>query len=166
LRGRFYWNKRTQQGFLKAIEYYQGAIDKDPSYALAYAGMSECYPPLSVFGWFPAREVMPKAEVAAHKALEIDPNLSEAYTGLAMATFYYEWDWTNAEKYFQKAIELDPSYATAHQWHPLVSSALGRWDEAIEEVKRAKGLDPASLAVNQQAGIIYYLARRYGEAVQ
>jgi serine/threonine protein kinase/tetratricopeptide (TPR) repeat protein len=164
LQGRYYWNKRTLQGFLKAIDYYQHAIDKDPTYALAYAGMSECYPPLAVFGWFPARDVMPKAEAAARKALEIDPNLGEAYTGLAMATFYYEWDWSNAEKYFQQAIALSPSYATAYQWHSLLSCALGRSDDAIAQVKRAIELDPASLAVNQQAGIVYYFARRYDEA--
>ncbi|HKN59986.1 MAG TPA: protein kinase [Candidatus Acidoferrales bacterium] len=166
LKGRFYWNKRTQQGFLKAIEYYQQAIDKDPSYGLAYAGLSESYPPLSTFGWFPAHDMMPKAKAAAHKALEIDPNLAEAYTGLALATTYYDWDWPKAEGYFQQAITLNPSYPTAHQWYSLFLQVTGRSQEAAAEIKRAVDLDPFSLAVNQQVGSIYYLARHYDEAIE
>jgi eukaryotic-like serine/threonine-protein kinase len=166
LKGRFYWNKRTQQGFFESIKYYQQAIDKDPSYALAYAGLSQSYPPLAIFGWFPANDMMPKAKAAAHKALDIDPNLGEAYTGLAMATFYYDRDWANAEKYFKQAISLSPTYATAHQWFSLDLSAIGRSDEALGEAKRALDLDPLSLPVINNVGSAYYLARRYDEAIE
>jgi eukaryotic-like serine/threonine-protein kinase len=166
LKGRFYWNKRTQQGFFQAIEYYQQAIDKDPSYALAYAGLSESYPPLAVFGWFPARDMMPKAKAAAHKALEIDPNLAEAYTGLALATVYYDWDWPNAEKYFQQAISLNPAYSTAHQWHSLFLDATGRYEEALTEAKHALNLDPLSLPASYQVVTACYYLRRFDEAIE
>jgi TolB-like protein/Tfp pilus assembly protein PilF/predicted Ser/Thr protein kinase len=166
LKGRFYWNKRTQQGFFKAIEYFQQAIDKDPSYALAYAGLSESYPPLAVFGWFPAQEMMPKAQVAARRALELDPNLAEAYSGLALATLYHDWDWPNAQRYFQQAIAINPSYPTAHQWYSFYFAIQKNPDMAVAETKRAIDLDPFSLAANQQLGAIYYQARRYQEGAE
>src|SRR5215467_2241012 len=166
LKGRYYWNKRTQQAFFQSIDYYQQAIDKDPSYALAYAGLSQSYPPLAVFGWFPANDMMPKGEAAAHKALEIDPNLGEAYTGLAMATFYYDRDPPSAEKYFKQSIALNPSFPTAHQWYSLYLSAVGRPEEAMAEAKKALELDPLSLPVQYQVATVYYSAGRYDESIR
>lgn len=166
LKGRFYWNKRTQPGFFESIKYYQQAIDKDPSYALAYAGLSQSYAPLATFSLFPPNDMMPKAEAAARKALDIDPNLSEAYTGLALATTYYDRNWPEAEKYFKQALSLNPNYPTAHQWYSLYLNAVGRPEEAIGEAKRALDLDPLSLPINYQVASAYYLSRRYDEAIE
>ena len=115
---------------------------------------------------FPPNDMMPKAEAAARKALDIDPNLGEAYTGLALATTYYDRNWPEAEKYFKKALSLNPNFPTAHQWYSLYVNAVGRSDEAIGESKRALDLDPLSLPVNYQVASAYYLSRRYDEAIE
>src|SRR5262249_26151500 len=153
-------------GFFESIKYYQQAIDKDPSYALAYAGLSQSYAPLATFAMFPPDDMMPKSEAAARKALDIDPNLSEAYTGLALATTYYDRNWPEAEKYFKQALSLNPTYPTAHQWYSLYLNAVGRSDEAVGEAKRALDLDPLSLPISYQVASAYYLSRHYDEAIE
>ena len=125
LKGRYWWNKRNEEGLNKGIEYFQQAIAKDPTYALAYAGLADCYSSLAAFGFVPPKEAYPKAKEAALKALEIDDTLAEAHTSLAYIKAVYDWDWSGAEREFQRAIELNPSYADAHQWYGTSFKANG-----------------------------------------
>src|SRR5262249_49541439 len=158
LKGRYFWDKRTLEGLDKAISYFNQAIDKDPTYALAYAGLADCY---VVPGYpLPPREKMPKAKAAALKALERDDMLAEAHTTLARVLMVYDWDWSGAEKEFQRALELNPRYAVAHQWYGEYSMLMGRRDKAIEEVKYALQLEPLSLVLNFELALVYYLAGR------
>jgi serine/threonine protein kinase/tetratricopeptide (TPR) repeat protein len=165
LRGRFYWNKRTAEGMTKSIEYFELAIEKDPSYALAYVGMSDSY--ITLFEWqhLPAKEAFPKAREAALKALEIDDFLGEAHASLAAIKVDFDWDWREAEKEYKKAIELSPSYATAHQWYSELLDNMGRFDEALKEIKRAQELDPLSLIVNTIEAQHYCFARDYDKGI-
>ncbi|MBA7667552.1 hypothetical protein ES703_75646 [subsurface metagenome] len=119
LKGRYFWNNRTEDGFTKAIDYLEQAIEKDPSYALAYAGLADCYNTLGNYGYLMPKEAYPKAKEAAQKALSIDNMLAEAHTSLAFALMAYDWDWEGAEREFKKAIELNPGYATGHQWYAI-----------------------------------------------
>jgi len=164
LKGRYYWNKRTNDGLRKSIEYFQQAIDLDPGYALAYAGLASSY----VLGAFPLppKEKMPKAKAAGMKALEIDDTLAEAHTALARARYLYDRDWLEADREFKRAIELNPNYETAHHWRAEYLVSLGRFDEAIAEAKQAQELDPLSLVVNWNVGHIFYLSRQYNQAVE
>jgi eukaryotic-like serine/threonine-protein kinase len=166
LKGRFYWYKRTRDGYKKATELFEQAIEKDPLYALAYTGLADCYNVLSSYGISSPNECFPKGRAAATKALEIDDNLAEAHTSLAQVRYYYEWDWAGAESEFKRAIALNPNYATAHQWYALALAAMGRMDEAIREIKRTQELDPLSLIANVNAGWILYHARRYDESIE
>jgi TolB-like protein/lipopolysaccharide biosynthesis regulator YciM len=166
LRGRFFWNKRTGNGFKTAITYFQQAIDNDPNFALAYAGLADTYVLLPAFTWAAPQDAMPKAKVAAQKALELDNTLAEAHTSLAMVLRAYDFDYTQAVVEFKRAIELNPNYAPAHYWFGThVLSALGRFDEAIAEVKRAIELDPLSLVANVDLGTTYVYARRFDDAI-
>ncbi len=163
LKGRYYWNKRTPDGIQKAIESFQQAIEKDPSYALAYAGLADCYHvPANPL---PPRERMPLAKAAALKALQLDDTLVEAHTTLARVLFVYDWDWPAAEKEFKRAIELNPRYAPAHQWYGGYLSAIGRFREADAEKKRALELEPLSLIVNFEVGLALYSSRNYDQAI-
>ncbi len=163
LKGRYYWNKRTPDGIQKAIEYFQEAILKDPSYALAYAGLADCYHvPANPL---PPRERMPQAKAAAMKALELDNTVVEAHTTLARVLFVYDWDWSGAEKEFKRAMELNPRYAPAHQWYASYLSATGRLREADAEAKRAQELEPLSLITNSEVAISFYQARNYDQAI-
>jgi len=166
LKGRYFWNRRFEGGLQKAIEYFQQAIDKDPLYALAYSGMADCYNLLGLYGFFPPKEVYARAKTAAKKALEIDDNLAEAQSSLGFIGTFFDWDWPAAEIEFKRAIDLNPNYATAHEWYALYLAIMGRFDEAIAEVKRAQELDPLSIIINAIAGLIFYLARRYDEAIE
>jgi len=166
LRGRYFWNRRNEEGFRRGIDYFQQAISIDPSYALAYAGLADCYALLSDYSVVPPREAMPKAEVAAIKALEIDGTLAEAHTSLAFVRMAYNWRWTEAEQGFQRAIELNPNYATAHQWYASYLVQMNRFDEALAEIKRAQGLDPLSLIINANSGLYLYYAGQYDEAIK
>jgi tetratricopeptide (TPR) repeat protein len=167
LKGRFYWNKRTGEAFKKAIEYFNQAIEKDPHYALAYAGLADVYVLLSRYSASTPQESYPKAKAAAKRALEIDDTLAEAHNALAGALFDYDWNFAESNREYQRAIELNPNYATVHHWYgsgpPLV---MGRFDEAIAELKRAQELDPLSLIINADLGQTYISARRYDEAVE
>jgi TolB-like protein/Tfp pilus assembly protein PilF len=168
LRGRFFWNKRTPEGFKKAIEYFQQAIESDPGYALAYAGLADCYALLGgvVYSVSPPKEIMPKAKAAALKALELDNTLAEAHASLGLISISYDWDWSEAEKEFERAFELNPNYATAHHWYAEYLMMTGRLDEAVAELQRAQELDPLSLVINANLGAAHYFARRYDQAVE
>jgi serine/threonine-protein kinase len=164
LKGRHFWNKRTEMDLKKAIEYFEQAIEKDPNYALAYAGLASTYVTLPEYSGLPPKEIMPKAEAAAKKALELDATVAEAHAVLGSIKTYYDWDWAGAESEFKRAIELDPSYPTAHHWYNTYLRCLGRFDEALAEIKRAQELDPLSLIINVNIGFILYLMRQYDKA--
>src|SRR5437016_4618619 len=166
LKGRYFWGKRTRDGYKKATENFEQAIDKDPTYALAYAGLADCYNVLPSYGILPPQDSFAKGRAAATKALEIDNTLAEAQTSLAYVKYQYEWDWLGAESGFKRAIELNPNYATAHQWYALELAGLGRTDEAIREIKRSQELDPLALIANVNAGWIFYHARQYDKAIE
>ncbi len=168
LKGRYYWNKRSGEGFERAIGYFEDATRKDPQYALAYAGLADCYGIIgaTMFGNAPAARAGPKAKAAALRALELDPTLAEAETSLATAEFNYDWDWQTASKGFQKAIRLNPSYATAYQRYSLYLIAMGRIDESFEQINKARELDPLSISINTSYGWRLYLARQYDRAIE
>src|SRR5258708_7084413 len=167
LKGRYYWNKRSGDGFTKAIGYFEHATREDPHYALAYAGLADCYGIIgaTIYGTVPAEEAAPKAKAAAIRALEIDPSLAEAETSLATAKFNYDWDWAGASEGFKQAIQMDPKYATAYQRYSLYSIAMGRFDDSFEQIKRARDLDPLSISINSSFGWRLYLARQYDRSI-
>jgi TolB-like protein/Tfp pilus assembly protein PilF len=166
LKGRFFWNKRTGPDLRKAIEYFNQAIAKDPKYALAYAGLADSYLLLSFFSAASPSDSFPKAKAAAKKALEIDDTLAEAHTPLAQISLFYDLDFVTSTREFERAIALNPNYATAHHWFgvgpPL---AVGEFDRAIAELKRAQQLDPLSLIINADLGFGFVAARRYDDAI-
>ena len=167
LKGRFYWNKRNAEALKKSIEYFNQAIEKDPNFALAYAGLSDVYGQLPVYSGGSPRDNVPKAMAAAKKALEIDESIAEAHTALGFELFYYEWNVPESNKEFQRAFELNPNYATAHQWYGIWNLAsTGRFDEAIAELKRAQELDRLSLIINTNLGESYIYARQYDKAIE
>jgi serine/threonine protein kinase/tetratricopeptide (TPR) repeat protein len=146
LKGRYYWNRRTAENLKKATEQFQQAADKDPNYALAYAGLSDCYLLLEAYGGTPASENLPKAKAFAERALQLDSSLAEAHTSLAYV-YTLTWQWEQAEEEFRHAIKLNPNYPTAHHWYSLYLLDVGRNDEAKAEIKRALELDPLSLII-------------------
>jgi len=166
LKGRYWWNKRKEDGFNKGREYFQQAIEKDPTYALAYSGLADSYSLLAEYGFVAPKESYPRAKEAALKALEIDDTLAEAHASLAWVKTFYDWDRSGGEKEFKRAIELNPAYATAHFWHSLALASMGRSEEAIAEQKRALELDPLSLIINRVLGVDFYYARRYDQAIE
>jgi len=163
--GRFHWNKRTEEGLKKAIEHFEQARAKDPAYALAYAGLADCYALLGDYSYLPPKEAFPKAKAAAARALELDETLAEAHTSLAFVKVQYDWDWPGAEEEYRRALALNPNYATAHQWYSEYLTAMGRHDEALAEIRRAQELDPLSLIIHAVEGRALYFARRYDEAI-
>jgi TolB-like protein/DNA-binding winged helix-turn-helix (wHTH) protein/Flp pilus assembly protein TadD len=167
LKGRFFWNKRTADGLKKAIEYFNEAIEKDPKYGQAYTGLADSYALLgnSDFAVLTPQEAFPKAKAAATKALELDNSLSEAHTSLAFCLSLFEWNWEAAEKEFQEAIALNPSYATAHQWYALQLSVMGRHREAIAEMSKAENLDPLSLIISADMADVLFAAHQYEESM-
>jgi len=166
LKGRFFWNKRTGPDLRKAIAYFNQAIAKDPNYALAYAGLADAYVLLPPYGAASALESFPQAEAAAKKALELDDALAEAHTSLGQVLVSYDFDFEGSTREFERAITLNPNYATAHHWYgsgpPL---SLGEFDRAIAELKRAQQLDPLSLIINADLGSGFVTARRYDDAI-
>ena len=144
LKGRYHWNKRTGEDIQKGIGYFQQAIEKDPTYALAYAGLADSYAILYQYAGLPSSETFPKAKAAALKALEIDDTLAQAHATLAFTHQFFDWDFSAADKEFRRAIELDPKYPTAHHWDRLYLSRLGRHEQAIAEAERANELYPLS----------------------
>jgi TolB-like protein/DNA-binding winged helix-turn-helix (wHTH) protein/Tfp pilus assembly protein PilF len=167
LKGRYYWNKRSGDGFEKAIGYFEEATRRDPQYALAYAGLADCYGIIgaTIYGRLPTSDAAPKAKAAAIRALEIDPSLAAAETSLATAKFNYDWDWAGAAEGFKKAIQLDPSYSTAYQRYSLYLSAMGKFDDSFEQIKKARELEPLSISINTALGWRLYLAKEYDRAI-
>ena len=166
LKGRNSWNKRTSDGLQQGIEFFQQAIDIDPNYAPAYAGLADCYNMLVVYGVSQPKDGFPKAKDAAVKALDIDETLAEAHSSLAFIKFRWDRDRLETEREFQEAIKLKPSYAPAHQWYSSYLVAVERFDEAIAEAKRAQELEPLSLIASSHLGWIYYLAGQNDRAIE
>lgn len=166
LKGRYFLNKRTPQGFQQAIAYFQQAIAKDPRYALAYAGLADSYALTTSYNLDPNENLIPKARAAALRALQIDGNLAEAHTSLALIAEIYDWDWQTAGKEFRRAIELNPNYPTGHQWYAECLAWQGRFDEALAESERARQLDPLSLIISADRGAILYYSRQYDRAIE
>jgi TolB-like protein/DNA-binding winged helix-turn-helix (wHTH) protein/Flp pilus assembly protein TadD len=165
LKGRYYWNKRTVDGLQKALVYFQQAIDKDPAYGAAYSGLADCNSGLSWHGFKSPGEALPKANAAALKAIEIDPQSAEAHASLGLV-LNHTWDWAGAEAEFKRALQLDPRYANAHHWYGDNLSVKGRHDEALLEAKQALALDPLNLMIGTWVGLRYYLARKYDLAIE
>ena len=168
LKGRYFWNKRTDDGLRKAIDYFNQAIEKDATYAQAYTGLADSYALLGdwEYGGMAPKEAFPKAKAAATKALELDDSLSEAHTSLAFCLDLYDWNWDSAEVEFKRAIELNPGYATAHHWYSWHLAVLGRKDEAIAEMREAANLDPLSLIIGADLAEILLVARLYEQSIQ
>lgn len=167
LKGRFFWNKRTREDLKKSIDYFNQAIEHDPNYALAYAGLADAYVLFPGYAVSSPQDSYPKARAAARRALEIDDTLAEAHAALGLELFAFEWKAAEATREFRRAIELNPNYATAHHWYGnQVLLYTGRFDEAIAEMKRAQELDPLSLIVNADLGDTYFYARRYDQAIE
>jgi len=166
LQGRFFWNKRSEEGLKTAIRYFEEAIEKDPQYAVAWAGIADSYSLLGEFGNIPRKELYPKAKAAVNKALEIDTRLAEVHTSLASILMLNEWDWANSEKEFKLAIELNPNYATAHHWFSQWFLNMGRVEESIQMISRAAELDPVSQAILKDKGLALYYNRQYDEAIE
>jgi TolB-like protein/DNA-binding winged helix-turn-helix (wHTH) protein len=168
LKGRYFWNRRTEPAYLKAIEYFQLAVSEDPNYAQAYAGLADAY---ALLGSLPSAQIprkvaMPRAKEAALAALRLDDSLAEAHTSLAFVEMHYEWKFAEAEREFRRAVELNPNYATAHQWYAFDLAAMGKLDGALAEINRARQSDPLSEIINTDLAEFLYFARRYDEALQ
>jgi TolB-like protein/Tfp pilus assembly protein PilF len=161
-KGRFFWNKRTQEGFRKGIEYFTMAIEKDPEFALAYTGLADCYAMQS--GITPPMEVFPKAKAAAERALHLDETLAEAHASVGFIRLFFDWDWLQTEKEYKRAIQLNLNYASAHSNYAMYLLVMKRFKESLAEMKRALELDPASLAINTGVGRVIFFSRRYREA--
>jgi TolB-like protein/Flp pilus assembly protein TadD len=168
LKGRYFWNKRTGEGLKRAVDYFNQAIEKDPNYAQAYAGLADSYALMGdwEYGVLPPAEAFPKAKAAAAKALTLDNTLGEAHTSLAFVLDLFDWDWGAAEGEYREAIELSPNYATAHQWYTWHLITLGRNSEAITEMRRAESLDPLSLIIGADMADVLLSARHYDESIQ
>ncbi len=166
LRGRYFWNRRTAGDTARAIESFEQAIAEDPGYALAYTGLSDSYALAVDYRAAPVGEGMRRAKAEALRALALDDSLAEAHTSLGWVTFIHEWDWVTAGREFRRAIELNPRYATAHQWYAWYLIAMGRVDEALAEGRAAAELDPASVAIRRTLGWLYTTARRPEEAIE
>jgi TolB-like protein/Tfp pilus assembly protein PilF len=164
LKGRYFWNKRTEKGLMKGIEYFRKAIKLDPEYAVAHTGLADSYNLLSAYSIASPGECIPKAKAAAMKAMEIDPDLAEGHECLGHVNMLYDWKWLDAEREFERAIELNPNYATAHQRHGILLTAMGRMDDALVEIKRAHELDPLSLIINTDVGLFFFFEHQYDQA--
>jgi serine/threonine-protein kinase len=164
LRGRYAWNKRTQEGVAEGIRYFEQAIEADPGYALAYTGLADSYALALDYRSVPVHEGFERAKFYARKALELDEGVAEAHASLAWSLFVYDWDWTAAAAEFRRSIELDPRYATAHQWYAFLLASKGRFDEALIEAHTAQELDPGSVSVRRTLGYVYFYARRFDQA--
>jgi DNA-binding winged helix-turn-helix (wHTH) protein/Flp pilus assembly protein TadD len=166
LKGRYCWNKRTGEALKMAIEFFQRAIAKDQDYALAYTGLADCYAIIPFYSNIPPKPAFDEAKKATDKALEIDDTLAAAHASLGFVKEYYEWDWVGADREYNKAIDLNPNYATAHQWYGMYFMKLGRFEKARRELKRALRFDPRSLIINADLGLPFYFTGQYDEAVE
>ena len=166
LKGRHHWNRWTEEGFYKAIEYFRQAVEKDPSYALAYAGLADCYVLLGWNSYLPPKQAFPKGKAAANTALQLDQDLAEAHTPLAALLWLHDWQWEEAQTEFNRSLELGPTYATANHWYAEYAMTMGRHREAMTRMKKGLDLDPLSLIINVAVGWALYFARRYDEAIE
>ncbi len=166
LKGRYHWNQRTEEGFKQATNFFQEAIVKDPTYALAYTGLADCYTLRSDYGFLAPKEGYALAKGAVTLALKYDDSLAEAHTSLASIKAVTDWDWQGAENEYRRAIELNPRYPTAHHWYAAQLLLQGRLDEALQEIKKAQQLDPFSLAINKDFAVILLYARDYDKALE
>jgi TolB-like protein/Tfp pilus assembly protein PilF len=166
LKGRYCWNKRTGEALKNGIEFFQQAIAKDTDYALAYTGLADSYAIIAFYSNLPPKPAFEEAKKATAKALEIDDTLAEAHASLGFVKEYYEWDWREAAKEYQKAIDLNPNYATAHQWYGMYFMKLGEFEKAGRELKRALRFDPHSLIINADLGLPFTFKGQYTEAVE
>jgi len=165
LRGRYHWSKRTKEDLERAIAYFDEAIRKDPNYALAHAGMADCYTLMGRHLYLPAKEAFSKARDYANRALELNDNLAEAHTSLAAVLLIYNWDWDAAEDQFRRAIQLNPNYATAHYWHSVLLQTTGRLQESVTAAEKAQVLDPLSPVIGMGVVQAYFLSGQYDKAV-
>jgi serine/threonine protein kinase/tetratricopeptide (TPR) repeat protein len=164
LQGRYYWNKRTVDGLIKAIDFFGRAIDRDPAFALAYAGLADCFHPLGAYRALSPKDAFGKAKATALKALGIDDRIAEAHTSLAMSILFYERNWPDAEQSFKTAIRLNPNYPIAYQWYAVYLMAMGRQEESLAAIRHAQELDPLSLPINTHLGWAFYFLRQYDRA--
>jgi adenylate cyclase len=165
LRGRYYWNKRTKEDLEKAIAYFGEAIRKDPNYALAHAGMADCYTLMGRHLYLPRKEAYPKARDHANKALELNDNLAEAHTSLAAVLTIYDWDWDAAEEHFRRAIHLNPNYSAAHYWHSVLLQTTGNLRESVTAAEKAQALDPLSPVIGMGVVQAYFFSEQYDKAI-
>jgi TolB-like protein/Tfp pilus assembly protein PilF len=165
LKGRYHWNKRTEEGFKQASAFFQEAIVKDPNYALAYTGLADCYTLQSDYGFLAPKEGYALAKGAVTLALKYDESLAETHTSLASIKAVTDWDWQGAENEYRRAIELNPKYATAHHWYATQLLLQGRLDQALQEIKKAQQLDPLSLGINKDFAVILLYSRDYDRAL-
>ncbi|MDE1858040.1 MAG: tetratricopeptide repeat protein [Thaumarchaeota archaeon] len=166
LRGRQSWSRRTEEGLRQATVFFEKALAADDRYAKAYSGLADSYSTLALLEFAPPNEVFPRAKEAVGRALSLDPKLAEAHTSLGLIRFQYDWDWKGAEEEFREAIGINPSYAPAHHFFADFLKAMGRFDEALSEIARAKELDPLNLAINTGEGHVLYLSRQYDRAIE
>ena len=168
MRGRFFWNERTADGLEQSVEYFRQAIAKDPNYAQSYSGLADAYALLGdwQFAAMTTAEALPRAKAAATKALELDQTLSEAHTSLAFTLDGFDWDLRRAGEEFQRAIELNPGYVTAHHWYAWHLALLAQYDEAIAEMRKAQTLDPLSPIINSDLAELLLIAHRNDESIQ
>ena len=168
LKGRYFWNKRTADGLKKAADYFTQAIEKDPNYAQAYAGLADSYALLGdwKYGVLAPKEAYPRAKAAATKALALDSTLGEAHISLAFCLDGFDWDWESAGREFRRGVELNPGYATGHHWYAWHLAALGQNDEAVAELKKAESLDPLSLIIGADLAEGLLIAHRFDEAIR
>jgi TolB-like protein/Flp pilus assembly protein TadD len=167
LKGRFQWNKRTAEGLKRGVQLFEQAIAVDQDFALGYAGLSDAYSLLADYGLVKPADIMPAAESAARKALEIDPTLAEAHASLGLIRSLYAWEWAEAEQHYRRAMDLNPGYATTHHWFAIdYLGMLGRWEEAFREIEIALQLDPLSPIIREGKGFLLMLSKRYDEAIE
>jgi TolB-like protein len=166
LKGRYYWNRRDHDGFPKGVQYFKEAIAKDPSFAAAYAGLSDCLTGLSSFGFVAPAEVSEKAKELAYQAVELDPTLAEARASVGWVKLWFDFDFRGAEREFERALELNPRYPTAHSWFGWYLSVMGRYEEAYTECQRALRLDPLSTPIQWVLAFVYWMARRFDQAIE
>ncbi len=166
LKGRHHWNRWTEDGFYKAIEYFQQAVEKDPAYALAYAGLADSYVLLGWNSYLPPKDAYPKGKMAAMAALRLDPALGEAHTPLAAVLWLHDWVWQEAQTEFKRSLGLNPTYPTANHWYAEYVMTMGRHEEAIARMRKSQELDPLSLIISDAIGWAFYMTRQYDDAIE
>jgi eukaryotic-like serine/threonine-protein kinase len=166
LKGRHHWNRWTEEGFYKAIDHFQQAVEMDPKYALAYSGLADSYVLLGWNSYLPPREAFPKGKAAAKTALQLDPDLAEAHTSLAALLWLHDWQWEEAQREFKRSLKLSPNYATGNHWYAEYVMTMGRHEDVIAKMKNGQQFDPLSLIINVAVGWALYFARRYDEATE